>query len=193
MLHYLANNKDDVLSWIIFSKALQMSEAASASGGSTNKRWTTDAGFLDAVCQLWTAARMLEGDWAICDPEVIGLKPGKYGLAELTEAPMIDYGVSVHISERLSELRKPILATLDNWLQNGFRKHFVSLFLGLYIILHSFGLLCNQQRELARGLGKVGDSMVPKNRKYHRRLIFCRLISPSLVSSKNFAKVCLYS
>jgi hypothetical protein len=110
--------------------------------------------FVLNVLILWTAARTIEGGWQFCGSETLGLSPDRDGVIPLLSAPLIDYQFSgLMVQQVLLPLRKKVLKklydlthasaaiTANNW--------FV-LVLVNFVLLHTYGLLMNQQRRFAR-------------------------------------------
>lgn len=92
---------------------------------------------------------MIEGDWYFQGEEDLGLPPEKV----LYDAPFIDYQFSGIIKDRiLLPLQKKVLKRLDDMVYKDHKNCWLSIFVGTFVLLNTYGLLIKQQRDFARSI-----------------------------------------
>lgn len=93
---------------------------------------------------------MIEGDWTMKGTETLELGPNSV----IYDAPFIDYQFSGIIKDRiLLPLQKTILKKLNDMIYKDHKKNWLSIFVGTFILLNTYGLLIKQQREFSQSIG----------------------------------------
>lgn len=104
---------------------------------------------------MWTAARTIEGDWFYADEERLDLPAGSV----VYDAPFIDYQFSGIIKDDiLLPTQRIVLQQLQDLIYKNHKKNWLSILVGTFILLNTYGLLMKQQRDFARSIqAKVRD------------------------------------
>jgi hypothetical protein len=96
--------------------------------------------------RFWTAARFLEGGWRCCGEDKLGAEmipsPSWRPKDEIALPPYIDYQfASILVEKILPSLSKAILKTLDTLIKKNQASSWYSIFLTIFILMHSFELI----------------------------------------------------
>ncbi|KAL9616642.1 MAG: hypothetical protein Q9160_008498 [Pyrenula sp. 1 TL-2023] len=157
IMHYVRGHiaqSDQISTWF-FKLASQLVRSHSvtppkfALGGDVTDFHKPQSLFLQRVLFMWTAARTIEGDWYYADEERLDLPPGSV----VYDAPFIDYQFSGIIKDDiLIPTQRIVLQQLQDLIYKNHKKNWLSILVGTFILLNTYGLLMRQQREFARSI-----------------------------------------
>ena len=107
---------------------------------------------------------MIEGGWHLSGSDSSTFEvPPENDMFYLHNAPLVDYQFAGTIWKILTPLRNKVLKQLDEMYDRNKKEEWFGLVLVTFVILHGYGLLMKQQRDLAREF----KSKVDTNLLYH--------------------------
>ena len=116
---------------------------------------------------------MIEGGWKVVGAEKLGLKLETSSdgskFTKFTSAKLMDYKFAgILVSELLTPLKDKMLRELEALTFSKIKQNWFPLFLTNFILLHTYGLLINQQRNFAkRRKSRVSTPLCVLNLSFH--------------------------